>query len=143
MRPGPSPSDLLETLVDYFVMENLPISHVDGSFFRAGLCRMDPTVAIHRPNAHQLRAAILRRVLTLRQSVTVVTSSSPFMRLMVDGIRKAGRLWRGICLATVENLCFWRLVDDTDQKSATIADVLAGTVRDLQDGGFTVCSIFT
>jgi hypothetical protein len=36
-----------------------------------------------------------------------------------------------------------RLVDETDQKSATFADALAETIRDLQNGEFTVCSIVT
>jgi hypothetical protein len=62
---------------------------------------------------------------------------------MADGLRRAGRIWPGICLATVENLYFWRLVDETDQKSTTIADTLAEVVRDLQNRGFTVCSIVT
>jgi hypothetical protein len=49
----------------------------------------------------------------------------------------------GIFLATVENSYFWCLVDEVDQKSATIAYSLAETIRDLQDRGFTVCSIVT
>jgi hypothetical protein len=71
MRPGPSPSNLLDTLVNYFVMENVPISRVDRQFFSAALCRLDPTGASHMSNAHQLRAAILRHALAFRQSVTV------------------------------------------------------------------------
>jgi hypothetical protein len=62
---------------------------------------------------------------------------------MADGVRKAGRIWLGICLETVENLYLWRLVDEIDLKRATIADGLAETVRDLQNRGFTVCSIVT
>jgi hypothetical protein len=99
MRFGWSSSDLLDALVDSFVMENLPISHFDWQFFRAGLCRLDPMVTNHMPNVHQLRATILRRALALRQSVTVAASSSLFVSLMADGVRKAGRLWLGICLA--------------------------------------------
>jgi predicted acylesterase/phospholipase RssA len=55
MRPVPSPSDLLETLVDYLIIENVPISHVDGQFFRIVLCRLDPTVGSHLPIADELR----------------------------------------------------------------------------------------
>jgi hypothetical protein len=55
MRPGPPPSDLLESPVDYFIMENMPISYVNEQFFRAVRCRLDPTVAGHMPNAHQVR----------------------------------------------------------------------------------------
>jgi hypothetical protein len=62
---------------------------------------------------------------------------------MADEVQKAGRIWLGVCLATVENLYFWSLVDETDEKSATIADALAETVRDRQNRGFTVCSIVT
>jgi hypothetical protein len=36
-------------------MENVPISHVDRQFFHAVLCGLDPIVASHMPNAHQLR----------------------------------------------------------------------------------------
>jgi hypothetical protein len=75
--------------------------------------------------------------------VAVAVSSSHFVSLMADGVRKAGRRWLGICLATVETLSFWRLVDETDQKSASIADALAETIRDLQNRGFTVCFIVT
>jgi hypothetical protein len=103
MRSGLFPSDLLETLVDYFVMENVPISHVDEQFFWAVPYRLDPTVASHMPNEHQMRADILRRAMALRHSVTVGASSNPFMILMTDGVRKAGRIWRGICLAIVTN----------------------------------------
>jgi hypothetical protein len=142
-RPGPSPSDLFETLVDHFVMENVPISHVDAWFLRVLLCRLDPTVASHMPNAHQFREARLRRALALRQSVTVAALFSPFVSLIADGVRKAGHLRLGTCLATVETLYFWRLVDETDQKSATIEDALAETIRDVQNRGFTVCSIVT
>jgi hypothetical protein len=56
-------------------------------------------------------------------------------------VRKGARAWRGICLATVEHLFFWRLVDEIDQKSATIAGALAETIRYLQNSGFRVCSI--
>jgi hypothetical protein len=143
MRPGPSPSDLLESLVDYFVMENVPISLVDGQFFRSVLCQLDPPVANHMPNTHQLRPSRLRRGLVLRQSVTVAASSSLFMTLMADGVRNAGCIWPHISLATVENLCFWRLFNETGQKSATIADALAETIRDLQNRGFRICSIIT
>jgi hypothetical protein len=55
----------------------------------------------------------------------------------------AGLIWLRICLATFENLYFCRLIDETDKKSATIAIALAETVRDLQNRGFTVCSIVT
>jgi hypothetical protein len=55
MHPGPSPSDPLESRVDYFIVENVPISHVDGQFFCAVLCWLDPTFASYMPNAHQLR----------------------------------------------------------------------------------------
>jgi hypothetical protein len=60
MHPGPSPSDLLETLVDYFIMENVPIPTVDGEDFPAVLCRREPTIASHILNGHQFRAAILQ-----------------------------------------------------------------------------------
>jgi hypothetical protein len=58
MRSSPSPSDLLETLVDYFVMENVPISRVDGQFFMPCL-RAGPDGRQPYANARQLRAAIL------------------------------------------------------------------------------------
>jgi hypothetical protein len=116
---------------------------LDGQFFRVVLSRLETMVAIPMPNAHQLKATILRRALALRESVTVKALSSAFVSLIVDGMRTAGRISLGICLATVEDLCFSRLVDETDHKSATIADALAETVRDLQNCGFTVCSIVT
>jgi hypothetical protein len=143
MRPGPSSPDLLETLVDYFIMENVPISHIDAHFFRAAPYGLDPTVANHMLNPHQLNAAIPRRALALHESVTTTDSSSHSVSLMADGVRKAGCLWPGICLATVENLYFWRLVNDTHQKNTTIRDMLAETIRDLKIRGFTVCLIIT
>jgi hypothetical protein len=44
---------------------------------------------------------------------------------MADGPRKTGLMGLGICLATVANLSFWRLVDETGQKSAAIAHAWA------------------
>jgi hypothetical protein len=85
----------------------------------------------------------LQQALALRQSVAVADSSNPFVSLMAHGVRKAGRIWLSICLAIVENLYFWRLVDETNQKSATIADALVEIVRDRQNRGRTVCSLIT
>jgi hypothetical protein len=52
-------------------------------------------------------------------------------------------MWLGIWPATVDNLSFWRLVDETGQKSVTMAAALGESVRDLQNCGFTLCSIVT
>jgi hypothetical protein len=62
---------------------------------------------------------------------------------MVDWVRRAGRIWQGVFLAIADNLYIWRLIDEVDQKAATIALALSVTVRDLAKWGFTVCLIVT
>jgi hypothetical protein len=60
VRLGASPSDLFQTLVDYFIMDNVPILHLYGQFFPALLCRLHQTVASRTPDSHQFNGGILR-----------------------------------------------------------------------------------
>jgi hypothetical protein len=138
LRSGISPDELLESLVDFFVADNIPISILDTPPYRALLCRLVPAIAWFLPRSHNLRAAILRRALDLHNSVTAQTSGCRFVSLMADGVRKAGRIWLGICLVTTNHLFFWRLVHEMDQRASTIAATLADTINDLTKRGFAV-----
>jgi hypothetical protein len=130
---------MLKSLVEYFVHGNLPISQVDAPFFRTFVSCLNPGIANNLPNSHELRSTVIERAVALRNSIGVATSGSRFVSLMVDGMRKAGRAWLGICLDTASQMRFGRLVHDVDQNASTIAN----TVLDVRMPGLIVRSIVT
>jgi hypothetical protein len=66
-----------------------------------------------------------------------------FVSLMADGVREAGRAWLGICLDTANQLHFWRLVQEVDQKASMTANTVSGTVVDRRMPRLIVRSIVT
>jgi hypothetical protein len=89
-------------------------------------------IASDPPNSHELRSTIMQRTVALRNSISAATSHRRFVSLMADGARKAGRAWLRICLTTANQLHFWRLVHDIDQKASTIANTLVDMVLDIR-----------
>jgi hypothetical protein len=142
-RPKLRPGTMLKPLVEYFVQSNLPISQVDASLFRNCVSCINPGIASDLANSHQPRSAIILQAVAFRNSTSAATWGSWFASVMADGVRKAGRVWLGICFATASQLHFWRLVHGVDQRASTRANTLADTVLDVRVRRLMVCSIMT
>jgi hypothetical protein len=140
-RPRLCPCAVLKSLVECFVHANLPISQIDAPFFLNFVSCINLGIASDLPNSHQLRSPIIQRVVALRNSINAATSGNRSVSLMTDSLRKAGRAWLGICLATASQLHFWCLVHEVDHKSSTIANIVADTVLGLPMWRLIVWSI--
>jgi hypothetical protein len=66
----------------------------------------------------------MRRAINLNDSITEQISGCRLVNLMADGVPNAGRISLGICRVTTNDLVFWRLVHEMDQKVSTIAATL-------------------
>jgi hypothetical protein len=95
------------------------------------------------PSFQEVRQAIFNKTEAIRSSISPSSERGKYVNLMADGLRAGGRLWQGVCLATVRHFLFWGIIQMPSQTSADIAEALAIAVRELVARGFTCRGVVT
>jgi hypothetical protein len=95
------------------------------------------------PSLPELRRTIIKKADAVRSLICPTSENGRYVSLMADGVRAGGRLWQGICVATMRRFVFWRIIQFPSQTSADIAEALAIVIRELVERGFTCCGVVT
>jgi hypothetical protein len=127
-------------MIEMFAHGNLSLNLATNPHFITFVHAIMPEFAV--PGDAEIRRLIVARVDEIRGSYQPGTEGR-FVTLMVDGVRRVGRCWVGVSIATTKAFPFWRLESLENQTADAIGSAIARVVGTLQNRGFIVCAVVT